>query len=52
MSGKGSLPRPLSVDQSVFESNWETIFGKNPQETDDAKAEDEAFSKIENSTLK
>ncbi len=28
--GKGSAPRPFSVDQKTFETNWETIFGKKP----------------------
>lgn len=28
MSGKGSAPRPYSVDQKTFDQNWETIFGK------------------------
>ena len=28
MSGKGSKPRPLSVDRKTFEDNWDTIFGK------------------------
>ena len=28
MSGKGSTPRPFSVDQDKFASNWERIFGK------------------------
>jgi|688.fasta_scaffold693533_1 hypothetical protein len=31
MSGKGSRPRPFSVDRKTFESNWEKIFGKNNQ---------------------
>lgn len=26
--GKGSSPRPFSVDQKTFDSNWEMIFGK------------------------
>ena len=26
--GKGSSPRPFSVDQKTFESNWDRIFGK------------------------
>lgn len=26
--GKGSSPRPFSVDQETFVSNWERIFGK------------------------
>jgi len=29
MSGKGSKPRPFSVDRKTFESNWKKIFGKN-----------------------
>ena len=29
MSGKGSSPRPFSVDQKTFESNWDLIFNKN-----------------------
>jgi hypothetical protein len=42
--GKGSNPRPFSVDQKTFESNWELAFGKKePKVIDDAKAEDEAF---------
>ena len=28
MSGKGSSPRPFSVDQSTFDSNWDRIFKK------------------------
>jgi len=31
MSGKGSKPRPFSVDRKTFESNWEKIFGKKNQ---------------------
>lgn len=27
--GKGSKPRPFSVDQDTFSSNWDLIFGKN-----------------------
>ena len=41
--GKGSSPRPYSVDKQTFDNNWDKIFGKKtPQEIDDAKAEDEA----------
>jgi hypothetical protein len=47
MSGKGSSPRPYSVDQKTFSDNWEQIFGKKtPRELDDAKAEDEEFERI------
>jgi Zn finger protein HypA/HybF involved in hydrogenase expression len=28
MSGKGSAPRPFSVDQNTFANNWDAIFGK------------------------
>lgn len=28
MSGKGSAPRPFSVSQDQFASNWDAIFGK------------------------
>lgn len=28
MSGKGSRPRPFSVDRKTYENNWERIFGK------------------------
>ena len=27
--GKGSRPRPYSVDQKTFDNNWENIFRKN-----------------------
>ena len=32
MSGKGSRPRPYSVDQQTFDSNWDAIFGKKKKE--------------------
>jgi len=28
MAGKGSTPRPYSVDRNTFDSNWDKIFGK------------------------
>ena len=30
--GKGSRPRPYSVDQKTFENNWDAIFGKKKKE--------------------
>jgi hypothetical protein len=30
-AGKGSKPRPFSVDQKTFDNNWNTIFRKNEQ---------------------
>ena len=32
MSGKGSRPRPFSVDQNTFSSNWDAIWGKKKAE--------------------
>lgn len=32
MSGKGSKPRPLSVDRKTFDDNWDRIFGNNKPE--------------------
>ena len=34
MSGKGSRPRPFSVDHSTFSSNWDKIFGATPGRVD------------------
>lgn len=31
MSGKGDKPRPLSVDQKTFDSNWDRIFNKGKE---------------------
>ena len=46
--GKGSSPRPFSVDQKTFGDNYDAIFRKKtPQEDDDAKAEDEAFESLQ-----
>ena len=28
MNGKGSKPRPFSIDRKTFENNWDAIFGK------------------------
>ena len=36
--GKGSSPRPYSVDQETFASNWDLIFGKK-KEQDEVKNE-------------
>ena len=46
---KGSTPRPSSVDNATFDSNWDAIFSKpDPRIVEDAKAEDEAFGAIQN----
>ena len=45
---KGSRPRPYSVSQKDFGSNYDAIFRKpTPAEVQDAVAEDEAFKEIE-----
>ena len=51
---KGSRPRPYSVSQKDFGSNYDAIFRKpTPAEVQDAVAEDEAFKEIEkNSQVK
>ncbi len=46
MSGKGSSPRPYSVDQKTFSDNWDKIFRKDKREVEDASSENEAFNKI------
>ena len=33
--GKGSKPRPLSVDLNNFDSNWDKIFGKKNEKDSD-----------------
>ena len=37
MNGKGDTPRPLSVDQQTFASNWERAFGRKDSSIDDQK---------------
>lgn len=49
MSGKGSKPRPYSVDKKTFDDNWDRIFKKNEFQ-DILSTEDtvlEAFDKLE-----
>ncbi len=43
--GKGSRPRPYSVDQKTFDSNWDAIFSKKKKT--DAEKFDEAVTKNE-----
>ena len=33
--GKGSKPRPLSVDQETFDDNWDRIFEKEKNDYQD-----------------
>lgn len=50
MSGKGSSPRPYSVDLKTFDINWDNIFRKDPRVVEDQRIEDEAFEQIANQT--
>jgi hypothetical protein len=47
MSGKGSSPRPYSVDKKTFDDNWERIFCKDKRVDEDAQAEDEEWKRLE-----
>jgi len=46
VSGKGSRPRPCSVDQKTFGDNWDRIFG-NPQTRHDTQVKDKASALIQ-----
>jgi len=39
-AGKGSRPRPYSVNQKTFEDNWEAIFGKKKSEPEILEGEE------------
>ena len=43
--GKGSKPRPFSVDQKTFDARWDAIFGKKNKTEGEKQAE--AFLKDE-----
>jgi hypothetical protein len=45
--GKGSSPRPYSVDQKTYSDNWDQIFKKSRKEAEDSMNEEEAFRLIE-----
>jgi hypothetical protein len=40
-AGKGSRPRPFSVDQKTFDANWESIFGNKNMSEDEQSSKDE-----------
>jgi hypothetical protein len=44
--GKGSRPRPFSVDQKTFDNNWDMIFNKN-KKTDKEKFDEQVIMKNE-----
>ncbi len=44
MSGKGSRPRPFSVDQKTFDSNWNEIFKRKEKvDQENKRIEDELY---------
>jgi len=50
--GKGSIPRPFSVDKKTFEDNWDKIFNNDYQDvlsTEDCFIDD--FIKSSNSNI-
>lgn len=50
--GKGSSPRPFSVDKKTFDSNWDAIFGKKKEpnyEPDDGSLTEDQIKQIEES---
>lgn len=44
MSGKGSRPRPYSVSQDQFGSNWDAIFGNKKKLTKTSDSEQDQNS--------
>lgn len=49
--GKGSRPRPYSVDRKTYENNWEAIFGdkqKKQEEKDTQNGEQKGQDQTSN----
>ena len=44
---KGSNPRPYSVDQKTFDSNWDAIFTKKQEPVTENKDQEEKENKNE-----
>ncbi len=47
-AGKGSSPRPISVEADTFASNWERTFGK--KEVDKKQSDEKTDKDQENNT--
>lgn len=45
MAGKGSKPRPFSVDRKTYEENYERIFGKN-KKSDSYRQREQALNEL------
>lgn len=50
MAGKGSSPRPYSVDQKTFADNWDRIFKKEDQD-EDRSLDQELFGPVTDSEV-
>ena len=52
--GKGSKPRPLSVDKETFDNNWDAIFNKEKNDYQDILSTEDcvlgAFEKVKDGT--
>jgi hypothetical protein len=44
--GKGSSPRPYSVDQETFADNWDKIFKKKKPDVEDGYEQEERLERI------
>ena len=47
MSGKGSVPRPLSVSNEEYAKRWDAIFQRDIKAEEDDRAWDEEKDRIE-----
>ena len=45
MAGKGSSPRPFSVDKKTYDSNWDKIFSKK-QQNEEKSLDQELFGPV------
>jgi hypothetical protein len=52
MSGKGSRPRPYSVSQAQFGSNWDAIFGKDKNTQPAQTSQKSSTSTTNDATIK
>lgn len=48
MSGKGSAPRPFSVDQKTYQDNWNRVFGAKKQTQNLDSQEWDSYSDLSN----
>ena len=44
-AGKGSKPRPFSVDQKTYNDNWDKIFGKKNNDFQDILSTEDTLLK-------